>query len=79
MIPSECPGWQNARVRIHIEERVAVAAPPLVVWEALTDWEGQSSWMLATTVTAEPGGHRTGERLEAVTRSSVSASATPWR
>jgi carbon monoxide dehydrogenase subunit G len=68
MIPSECPGWQNARVRIHIEERVAVAAPPLVVWEALTDWEGQSSWMLATTVTAEPGGHRTGERLEAVTR-----------
>jgi Polyketide cyclase / dehydrase and lipid transport len=60
--------WQNARVRVYVEERVAVAARPLVVWEALTDWDGQSGWMVATTVTAEPGGHRVGERLTAVTR-----------
>jgi carbon monoxide dehydrogenase subunit G len=55
-------------VRVHVEERVAVAAAPLVVWEALTDWEGQSGWMVATTVTADLGGHRVGERLTAVTK-----------
>jgi hypothetical protein len=55
-------------MRIRVEERVAVAAPPQVVWEALTDWEGQSGWMVLTTVTVEPGGHRVGERLEAFTR-----------
>ena len=55
--------------RVHVEERVAVAASPLVVWEALTDWEGQSGWMVATTVTTESGGgHRVGERLTAVTK-----------
>src|SRR5919198_820897 len=55
--------------QVHVEERVAVAASPLVVWEALTDWEGQSGWMVATTVTTEPGGgHRVGERLTAVTK-----------
>jgi hypothetical protein len=55
-------------MRIRVEERVAVAAPPQVLWEALTDWEGQSGWMVLTTVTVEPGGHRVGERLEAFTR-----------
>ena len=55
-------------MRARVEERVAVAARPEVVWQALTDWEGQAGWMLLTTVTAEPGGHRVGERLEAFTR-----------
>jgi carbon monoxide dehydrogenase subunit G len=54
-------------MRARVEERVAIAAPPEVVWKALTDWNGQSGWMLFTTVTAEPGGHRVGERLEAFT------------
>jgi uncharacterized protein YndB with AHSA1/START domain len=70
--PAAAGGWQNAGVKtgvnVHVEERVAVAAPPQVVWEALTDWEGQSGWMVATTVTADPDGHRVGERLTAVTR-----------
>ena len=52
---------------VRVEERVAVAAPPEAVWEALTDWAGQSGWMVLTTVTVEPGGHRVGERLDAVT------------
>jgi carbon monoxide dehydrogenase subunit G len=55
-------------MKARVEERVAVAAPPDVVWEALTDWEGQADWMVLTTVTVEPGGHRVGERLEAFTR-----------
>jgi carbon monoxide dehydrogenase subunit G len=55
-------------MKVRVEERVAVAAPAEVVWEALTDWEGQSSWMVLTSVTVEPGGHRVGERLEAFTR-----------
>jgi Polyketide cyclase / dehydrase and lipid transport len=54
-----------------VEVRVAVAAPPEVVWAAITDWPRQSRWMLATTVTAEPSaapaGRRVGERLTAVT------------
>lgn len=52
---------------VRVEERVAVAVPPEVAWAALTDWEGQSGWMVLTTVTAEPGGHRVGERLDAFT------------
>jgi hypothetical protein len=68
MPPARAAGWQNAGVNASVEERVAVAAPPEVVWRALTDWEGQSSWMVATTVTADQGGHRVGERLTAVTR-----------
>ena len=31
-------------------ERVDVDAPPERVWAALTDWEGQGEWMLATDV-----------------------------
>jgi len=53
---------------VKVEERVAVAGPPGVVWEALTDWEGQSGWMVLTTVTAESGGRGVGARLDAVTR-----------
>jgi carbon monoxide dehydrogenase subunit G len=52
---------------VRVEERVAVAVPPEVAWTALTDWEGQSGWMVLTAVTAEPGGHRVGERLDAFT------------
>jgi carbon monoxide dehydrogenase subunit G len=55
-------------VRIHLEERVAVAAPPEAVFAAVADWEGQSAWVAFTTVTADGGPHRVGERLEAVTK-----------
>jgi carbon monoxide dehydrogenase subunit G len=55
-------------VRIHLEERVAVAAPPEAVFAAVADWEGQSAWVAFTTVTAEGGPHRVGERLLAVTK-----------
>jgi Polyketide cyclase / dehydrase and lipid transport len=54
-------------MRAWVEERVAVAAPVEVAWEALTDWRGQSGWMVLTSVTADPGGHRVGERLDAFT------------
>ncbi len=53
---------------VHLEERVAIAAPPEAVFEAVSDWEAQSGWVAFTTVDVEPGGHRAGERLTAVTR-----------
>jgi carbon monoxide dehydrogenase subunit G len=55
-------------VRVHLEERVAVAAPPEAVFAAVADWERQSDWVAFTTVTAEGGPHRVGERLLAVTK-----------
>jgi carbon monoxide dehydrogenase subunit G len=55
-------------VRVHLEERVAVAAPPEAVFAAVADWEGQSAWVAFTTVTAGGGSHRVGERLLAVTK-----------
>jgi hypothetical protein len=55
-------------VRVHLEERVAVAAPPEAVFAAVADWEGQSAWVAFTTVTAGGGPHRVGERLLAVTK-----------
>jgi carbon monoxide dehydrogenase subunit G len=55
-------------VRVHLEERVAVAAPPEAVFQAVADWERQSDWVAFTTVTAEGGPHRVGERLLAVTK-----------
>ena len=55
-------------MRIHLEERVAVAAPPEAVFAAVADWEGQSAWVAFTTVTADGGPHRVGERLLAVTK-----------
>ena len=54
-------------MRVHLEERVAVAAPPEKVFRAVTDWDGQSEWMVLTTVSADGGPHRAGERLVAVT------------
>jgi carbon monoxide dehydrogenase subunit G len=54
-------------VRVRLEERVAVAAPPEAVFEAVTDWQGQSGWMVLTAVSAAGGPHEVGERLVAVT------------
>jgi uncharacterized protein YndB with AHSA1/START domain len=59
---------------VHVEARVAIAAPPEVVFAAVSDWEAQSEWVALTTVTVDreaeggPDGHRVGERLTAVTR-----------
>jgi hypothetical protein len=55
-------------VRVHLEERVAIAAPPEAVFAAVADWEGQTEWVALTTVTADGGPHRVGERLVADTR-----------
>jgi carbon monoxide dehydrogenase subunit G len=55
-------------VHVHLEERVAIAAPPEAVFEAVADWERQSAWVAFTTVTADGGPHRVGERLVAVTK-----------
>jgi hypothetical protein len=55
-------------MRARVEERVAVAVPVETAWAGLTDWQGQTGWMLFTDVTVEPGGHRVGERLDAFTR-----------
>ena len=54
-------------MQVHLEERVAVAAPPEKVFWAVTDWDGQSEWMVLTTVSADGGPHRAGVRLVAVT------------
>ena len=53
---------------MRLEQRIAIAAPPEVVWQAVADWERQSEWVALTTVTVEPSGHGVGERLTAVTR-----------
>ena len=55
-------------MRVRLEERVAIAAPPEAVFAAVADWEGQSDWVALTTVTADGGPHRVGERLVAVTK-----------
>ncbi len=38
---------------VRAEERVFVAAPPEVVWDAVVDWESQSEWVALTTVTVD--------------------------
>ena len=53
---------------VRVAARVAIAAPPEAVFEAVTDWEAQSEWVALTTVTVEPGGRGVGERLTAVTK-----------
>ena len=55
-------------MRVHLEERVAIAAPPEAVFAAVADWEGQSEWVALTRVTSDDGPHRVGERLVAETR-----------
>ena len=54
-------------MRAWVEQRVAVAVPVELAWAALTGWQDQTGWMVLTKVTAEPGGHRVGERLDAFT------------
>jgi hypothetical protein len=45
-----------------------IGAPPRVVWDAVTDWPGQSQWMLGThVVTGNQGGEGIGGELEAFT------------
>jgi hypothetical protein len=45
-----------------------IAAPPQIVWDAVTDWDAQSQWVLATTVVSGRGdGHGVGGQLEAIT------------
>jgi uncharacterized protein YndB with AHSA1/START domain len=53
---------------MRVEARVAIAASPEAVFEAVSDWEAQSEWVALTTVTVEPGGRGVGERLTAVTK-----------
>ncbi|MGY2003594.1 SRPBCC family protein [Blastococcus sp. SYSU DS1024] len=49
-------------------ERVAVEAPPVRVWAALTDWSRQGEWMLATDVrTVDGPAQGVGGRLAART------------
>jgi uncharacterized protein YndB with AHSA1/START domain len=52
---------------MRVAERVAMVAPPDKVWEAVTDWEGQRTWVLLTTVTVDEGEPGVGQRLTAVT------------
>jgi uncharacterized protein YndB with AHSA1/START domain len=52
---------------MRVSERVSVVAPLETVWEAVTDWEGQRTWVLLTTVTVEEGEPGVGQRLTAVT------------
>jgi uncharacterized protein YndB with AHSA1/START domain len=65
--PADQPATITA-MSVRVAARVAVAAPPEAVFEAVSDWEAQSDWVALTTVTVEPGGHRVGERLTAVTK-----------
>lgn len=45
-----------------------IAAPPQVVWDAVTDWRAQSDWVLATTVVVDQGeGRSLGGQFEAFT------------
>ena len=55
------------RGRVRVAARVAVAAPPPAVFGAVTDWDGQSGWMVLTRVAAAGGPAGVGERLLAVT------------
>jgi uncharacterized protein YndB with AHSA1/START domain len=59
--------FEGGAVRARLQARVAVAAPPRVVFEAVSDWDGQSGWMVLTRVSSDGGPHRVGERLLAVT------------
>jgi hypothetical protein len=55
-------------VTARIAVDVMVAAPPQLVWDAITDWPRQSEWMLGTTVRAtDLGGVGVGGGIEAFT------------
>lgn len=52
----------------HIELEVLVQAPALNVWNAITNWQAQSSWMLGTKVWPVNGdGTGVGGQIEAFT------------
>lgn len=52
----------------HIELTVAVSAPAQKVWDAITNWEAQSQWMLGTKVWPVDGdGTGVGGKIEAFT------------
>jgi uncharacterized protein YndB with AHSA1/START domain len=55
-------------VRREVELAVQVSSPPERTWRAVTDWERQGEWMLATEVAVTGGdGHSVGSRLTAKT------------
>ena len=52
----------------HIELKVLVQAPALQVWNAITNWQAQSDWMLGTKVWPVNGdGTGVGGQIEAFT------------
>jgi hypothetical protein len=53
--------------RRHLQRDVIVAAPPEIVFAALTDWPTQGRWMLGTRVWAEGESTGVGARLSAFT------------
>lgn len=62
----------------HVVIEQVVNAPPQQVWDAVTDWDAQSEWVLATTVVAGPdGGQGMGGRLDAYT--GVPGVSGSWR
>jgi hypothetical protein len=50
-----------------LTERIDLDVPPEVAWAALTDWERQGEWILATRVTVVDGGDGAGTRFSAFT------------
>lgn len=53
---------------VEIKVSVDVAAPPGQVWAAITDWEGQGDWILATTVRQRSAAREgLGTEIEALT------------
>lgn len=58
----------SPRPAAYIAVSVRVAAPVQKVWEATTDWERQTAWMLGTRVRATDGAaHEVGGAVEAWT------------
>ena len=52
----------------HLELKVDIQAPAQRVWSAVTAWEQQDKWMMATKVKSLDGtGQAVGARIEAVT------------
>lgn len=50
-----------------LTERVDVDVPARAAWDALTDWERQGEWILATRVRVTSGGDGVGTTLSAFT------------
>src|ERR1700761_1691509 len=72
MVLCQVGRWSGMTVSKRPASRVAVsvrvAAPVQKVWEATTDWERQTAWMLGTRVRATDGvAHEVGGAVEAWT------------